>query len=183
MATTAMSADVIPRGSSPSPGPVTSLFYRIGRPRPEPVYTSQQTAAGVSFPSWWTGIGWDEKGVEGTGCRYVLLWIPSRHQLDWVIQCGRKTGRLGTVTRSSRCSSQCQWAEHCGTLYCGANQWALRSAAGGRLNLSWWMASWCGRGTSGRKCLSSELGKTCSPPLHFILLFPFISSLPICSTL
>lgn len=64
MATTAMSADVLPRGSSPSPGPVTSLFYRIGRPRPGPACTSQQTAAGVSFPSCWTGIRRDDKGVE-----------------------------------------------------------------------------------------------------------------------
>lgn len=43
---------VSPLGSNPSPRLVTSLFYRIGRPRPGPVYTSRRTAAWVFFPSW-----------------------------------------------------------------------------------------------------------------------------------
>lgn len=72
-------ADVIPRGSSPSPGPVTSRFYRIGRPRPGPVYTSQQTAAGVSFPSCWTGNGRDgeRSGRYGMSIRLPVNSLPA----------------------------------------------------------------------------------------------------------
>lgn len=55
---------VLPPGSSPLPGPVTSQFYRIGRPRPGRVYTSQRTAAWVSFPSWQAGIRQEDGGTE-----------------------------------------------------------------------------------------------------------------------
>lgn len=178
-----MRADVLPRGSSPWPGPVTSLFYRIGRPRPGPVYTSRHTAAGVSSPSWWTGAGRDEKGVERkdmSSCKFphqlcLVGWLN-----DSVRQGDSQVGRMETATRSSRCSSQWQSAQHCATLYCGASQWALRSAAGGPFHLSWRMASWCGRGTSGRKhrfFLTTWKNMLTTSPFH--LTFPFIPSFPI----
>lgn len=58
--------NLVPLDSSLSPGLVTSLFYRIGRPRSAPAYTSPRTAAWVFSPSSWNKTGRPFKGSRST---------------------------------------------------------------------------------------------------------------------
>lgn len=173
----ARSADVLPLGSSPSPEPVTSPFYRIGRPRPGPVYTSRRTAA--SFPSCWTGKKDARRAVSGRSGMPIRPLVNSPGSSfvslsDWVMECVRAAGG---ETRHAQQQQPVPVSGALRSLYRGANQWALRSArataAGGGLNLSrWWTAQlmWPGQVREKVPFFSQEFIKTSSLPLHVCLL-------------
>lgn len=71
------------------------------------------------------------------------------------MECGRETGREArdANARSSRCSSSARERSTAELYIAAPANERCAVLRGGRLNLSWRMASWCGWGTSGRKYL------------------------------
>lgn len=157
---TAMWWNVLPPGSSPLPGPVTSQFYRIGRPRPGRVYTSQRTAAWVSFPSWQAGIRREDKGTAirtgptlnpaGTSRVLFSYWL-----LQWVRQGKRQYAqqRRQQQSESGPLRNFILWRQPMSAAQCASRSRMRRRRRSVHEALSWWMVRWVGCGMPSRKYL------------------------------